>query len=168
MDAHAHLPPPLLPGQIELFSFLFLKHGVTGIRSMGDVGEGASLRVREALQDGAFAAPRIAACGRWVDGDPPLWANSEVVQSPDDAAAAVAELAARGYDCVKVYNQLDADTLAAVREAARAHDLPVVGHIPFRVRHEDAPPGRPPAPDRLLSQRRPAALPVRPAQTGCR
>lgn len=138
VDAHAHFPPPLLPGQVELWAFLFLEHGVTGVRAMGDVGDGSSERVRDALESGAFAAPRVATCGRWVDGEPPLWDNSEVVRTPDDARAAVARLVEAGFDCVKVYNQLDAASLAAIREAARAHGLPVVGHVPFRVPHEEA------------------------------
>jgi len=138
VDAHAHFPPPFLPGQLELWSFLFLEHGVTGVRAMGDVGDGSSVRVRATLESGDFAAPRVSTCGRWVDGEPPLWANSELVRTPEEARAAVSRLAEQGYDCVKVYNQLDATSLAAVREAARSHELPVVGHVPFRVRHEDA------------------------------
>jgi imidazolonepropionase-like amidohydrolase len=138
VDAHAHFPPPYMPGQLELWAFLFLEHGVTGVRAMGDVGDGSSNRVRATLETGAFAAPRVATCGRWVDGAPPLWANSELVRTPEEARRAVDRLAEEGFDCVKVYNQLDAPSLAAVRETARSHDLPVVGHVPFRIRHEDA------------------------------
>ena len=40
--------------------------------------------------------------------------------------------------CVKAYNELDAETLAAVREAAHARGLPVIGHVPRRVPFEVA------------------------------
>jgi len=138
VDAHVHFPPAFIPGQTELFSFLYLLHGITGVRSLGDVGEGTSDNARARAADLEFAAPRIATCGRFVDGVPPLWANAAVVARPEDARGMVDALADQGYDCIKVYNQLDAASLAAVREAAHDRGLPVVGHVPFRVRHEDA------------------------------
>jgi hypothetical protein len=167
VDHHVHFPPLYLPGQVELFSFLFLRHGVTGVRSLGDVREGSSLRARDGEREGRFAGPRVAACGRFVDGDPPLFANALVVREPEEARAAVEAVYAKGYDCIKVYNQLHASSLAAIREEARARGLPVVGHVPFRVPFEEAhlddsqhllgivplgaPPGFPPPADGWLS-----------------
>jgi cytosine/adenosine deaminase-related metal-dependent hydrolase len=138
VDHHVHFPPLYMPGQVELFSFLFLRHGVTGVRSLGDVVPGSSLRARAGEREGRFAGPRVATCGRFVDGDPPLFANAVVTRSPEEARAVVEALAAEGYDCIKVYNQLDAATLAAVRDAAGTRGLPVVGHVPFRVPFEEA------------------------------
>jgi cytosine/adenosine deaminase-related metal-dependent hydrolase len=138
VDHHVHFPPRYLPGQIELFSFLFLRHGVTGVRSLGDVNEGSSVRARDGEREGSFAGPRVATCGRFVDGDPPLFADALVVSEPEEARAAVEALSAEGYDCIKVYNQLHSSTLAAIRQEARARGLPVVGHVPFRVPFEEA------------------------------
>ena len=39
---------------------------------------------------------------------------------------------------MKAYNQLDAETLAAIREAAHERGLPVIGHVPWRVPYEEA------------------------------
>jgi hypothetical protein len=138
IDAHVHFPPPVVPGQTELFAFLYLAHGITGVRSLGDVGADISDLARERAANLEFAAPRIATCGRFVDSSPPLWSNSVIVDSPEDARAAIDALADRGYDCIKVYNQLDARTLAADREASHARELPVRGHLPYRVRHYEA------------------------------
>jgi imidazolonepropionase-like amidohydrolase len=137
-DLHVHYPPSSLPGQGELFAFLQLAHGVTAVRDAGDVDGTASDPVRNGIANGRFPGPRMVACGMFVDGEPPLWKNTLLTRTPEEGRAAVATLAARGYGCVKAYNELDAATLAAVREAAHERGLPVIGHVPRRVPLEDA------------------------------
>lgn len=137
-DLHVHFPPSSLPGQGELFAFLLLYHGVTAVRDAGDVDGTATEPVRRGIAEGRFAGPRVFACGMFVDGEPPLWKNTLLARSPEEGRQAVATLAARDYDCVKAYNELDAPTLAAVREAAHERGLPVIGHVPRRVPLEEA------------------------------
>ena len=137
-DLHVHFPPASLPGQGELFAFLLLSHGVTAVRDAGDVDGTATEPVRRGVAEGRFAGPRVVACGMFVDGEPPLWKNTLLARDPMEGRRAVATLAARGFDCVKAYNELDAKTLAAIREAAHARGLPVIGHVPRRVPLEEA------------------------------
>jgi hypothetical protein len=137
-DLHVHFPPASLPGQGELFAFLLLYHGVTAVRDAGDVDGTATGPVRRGVAEGRFPGPRVFACGMFVDGEPPLWKNTLLARNPSEGQQAVATLAERGFDCVKAYNELDAPTLAAVREAAHARGLPVIGHVPRRVPLEDA------------------------------
>jgi hypothetical protein len=61
-----------------------------------------------------------------------------VVAEPADAEAVVAGIAADGFDCVKAYDRLTPESLAAVRAAAERHGLPVIGHVPRRVPFEQA------------------------------
>jgi len=137
-DLHVHFPPATLAGQTELFSLLFLVHGVTGVRDAGDVDGNATEPARRGVAEGSFPGPRIRACGFFVDGEPPLWKNTIVARTPDEGRRAVEMIAANGYECVKAYNGLDAPTLAAVREEAHARGLPVIGHVPHRVPYEEA------------------------------
>ncbi len=137
-DLHVHFPPASPLGQSELFAFLFLAHGVTGVRDAGDVDGTATEPVRRGVETGRFPGPRIRACGMFVDGEPPLWKNTLLARSPEEGRAAVETLAARGFDCIKAYNGLDAETLAAIREAAGARGLPVIGHVPRAVPYEVA------------------------------
>ena len=137
-DLHVHFPPASLPGQGELFAFLLLYHGVTAVRDAGDVDGTATEPVRRGVAEGRFPGPRVFACGMFVDGEPPLWKNTLLARNASEGQQAVATLAGRGFDCVKAYNELDAPTLAAVREAAHARGLPVIGHVPRRVPLEDA------------------------------
>lgn len=133
IDMHIHQAPP----DAELYGLLFLAHGVTTVRSTGDFS-GTILKKRQQIQDGAYPGPRIFACGPILDGDPPIWPGARVVHTVAEARAAVDEVAAAGVDCVKVYGRLSGELLAAIREAAAQHTLPVVGHIPMAVPFEEA------------------------------
>jgi imidazolonepropionase-like amidohydrolase len=137
-DLHVHFPPAALPGQTELFAFLLLYHGVTAVRDAGDVDGTASEPARRGIAEGRFPGPRVVACGPFVDGEPPIWKNTLLARDAEEGRRAVETLAERGYDCVKAYNELGADTLAAVREAAHARGLEVIGHVPRRVAYEAA------------------------------
>ncbi|MBS1107014.1 MAG: hypothetical protein H6Q91_2516 [Deltaproteobacteria bacterium] len=137
-DLHVHFPPSTLSGQTELFAFLYLYHGITAARDAGDVDGSASDPARSGIAEGRFPGPRLFSCGPFVDGEPPLWKNSLVARNPEEGRRAVQTIAERGYDCVKAYDGLDAETLAAVREAAHEHGLPLIGHVPKRVPYEVA------------------------------
>jgi imidazolonepropionase-like amidohydrolase len=137
-DLHVHFPPASLPGQTELFAFLFLYHGVTAVRDAGDVDGSASEPARRGIAEGRFPGPRVFACGPFVDGEKRIWKNSLIALDPEQGRRAVRTVAERGYDCVKAYNSLDAETLAAVREEAAARNLPVIGHVPYLVPFEEA------------------------------
>jgi imidazolonepropionase-like amidohydrolase len=138
IEMHGHLPPAAGLPQADLFALLYLLHGVTAVRDMGDLDGSALGPAREGLESGAFAGPRLFACGPFVDGEPPAWPNSRVVRTPREAEAAVAEIAASGFHCVKVYDGLTPAALAAVRAAADRHGLPVVGHVPHRVSYAES------------------------------
>lgn len=129
IDMHVHYPPAIAVGQIELFSLLFLAHGVTTVRECGSI-DGTILQTRQRTADGEFAGPRIFACGPILDGDPPFWPGARVVHDAHEAKRAVEGLANAGVDCIKVYENLSADALAGARAAAAEHRLPVIGHVP--------------------------------------
>ncbi len=137
-DAHAHFPPQAIPGQSELFAFLFLYHGVTGVRDPGDVDGTSAAAAREGLESGAFPGPRIRQCGPFVDGEPAIWPNTLAATDPASARAAARRVAAEGYDCIKAYERLSRESLAALRDEADQLGLPVIGHVPYHVPFDEA------------------------------
>jgi imidazolonepropionase-like amidohydrolase len=137
-DLHVHFPPSSIPGQTELWSFLFLLHGVTGVRDAGDVDGTASGPAIEGIRGDLFPGPRILACGPFVDGDPPRWSNSLVVTTPEEGRRAVQRIVGDDFDCVKAYDGLDEASLDAIREEAHSEGLPLIGHVPRRVPFEKA------------------------------
>jgi cytosine/adenosine deaminase-related metal-dependent hydrolase len=139
IDMHVH--HGLWIGDRELLGLLFLAHGVTAVRNTGDFYD-TILEDRRRVREGKYPGPRIFACGPVIDGDPPTWPallpGSWVVRNPAEARAAVDELADAGVDCVKVYSWLSAEALAAIRERAAQHGIPVIGHVPLAVPFEEA------------------------------
>jgi imidazolonepropionase-like amidohydrolase len=138
IDMHVHFPPDTGLGQTELFAFLFLAHGVTSVRDAADVDGTATSPARDGVREGRFPGPRVFACGPFVDGPEPPWKNSLVVRTREEAAAAVAQIADAGFECVKVYDRLSAEALEGLREAAAARGLPLIGHVPRSVPFEAA------------------------------
>jgi Amidohydrolase family len=125
-DHHVHISAPerVLP--------LFLAHGVTGVRDMGNAP--LVFRWREEVERGERLGPRIVACGPIVDGpQPSAAAYTFVVAGPEDGRRAVTRLARLGADCVKVYDEVPRAAYHAVAEEARRRGLPLVGHVPNAV-----------------------------------
>jgi imidazolonepropionase-like amidohydrolase len=138
IDMHVHFPPPAGLGSTELFSLLFLYHGVTTVRDAGDIDGTSTEPARQGVENEEFPGPRILACGPFVDGEGALWPNSRIVRDIYDAEPVVAEIA-REYDCVKAYDRLTPEVARAVHEEARRQGLRVIGHVSRGLRFEDAP-----------------------------
>jgi len=131
-DSHVHIfssptePDSALP--------LYLMNGVTGIRDMGamwPIADQQSLQSQIAAGD--VLGPRLILSGAWVDAAPGSWPGMFLADTPDQARAVVARIAAEGWAAVKTYSMLDEPTYLALAEAAHAQGLPLVGHIPERV-----------------------------------
>ena len=112
----------LIPGLIDLHAHLgdagaeqFAPNGVTTILLAGD-GE-AGLALRDAKNE---TAPNVVACGPSIVG----------VKTAADAERVVAEQKAAGYDCIKIYDDIDAAALPVLVDAARRRELLSIAHIP--------------------------------------
>jgi imidazolonepropionase-like amidohydrolase len=133
IDAHVHTPPRIALGNQELFSLLYLAHGVTTVRDVG-ASEGSVARLAARLNGGELVGPRMARCGPVLDGDPPGWPVATVVSGAESGTTAIVDqLADDGVDCIKVYNELQPEAFAAIAVAAERHALPLIGHVPHAV-----------------------------------
>lgn len=124
-DMHVHLTRPenLL---------LYLANGVTTVRNMwGWPTE--ILAWRDAIAAGSLLGPRIYSASRGLDGTPPVWATTIVVDDVAAAVRAVEQEAALGFDFIKVYNSLTTPVYDAIIQAAATRGIPVVGHVPRAV-----------------------------------
>jgi imidazolonepropionase-like amidohydrolase len=129
VDMHCHLT-----GQKhELPLELCLLNGVTTVRDPGGAVTKQRL-MREQVQAGTRLGPRLLIAGELLDGNPPVWSDhTHLVDTPERGVAAVRHLAAQGADCVKIYNHVPPDVLAAIIAVARELGLPVIGHVPRRL-----------------------------------
>jgi imidazolonepropionase-like amidohydrolase len=128
---HAHVWPP---AELDLL----LANGVTLVREM--FGYGVHLALREDVGEGRRAGPRLIVASPIFEGTPPP-EHAEVIVTRDriivddsaSAAAAVVAQIARGYDLIKVYNNLSTSAYRGIVAASRAQGIHVGGHVPFAV-----------------------------------
>ncbi len=123
-DMHAH---PMT--QVNLDAFL--ANGITLIRSMWS--EPLILRMREEIEQGERAGPRIIAGGRIVDGEPVIHYGSDLVLNSDDADRVVRKQKEAGYDFIKIYSHLSLEGFDAIAEASNGQGIPFAGHVPAKV-----------------------------------
>ena len=130
-DMHVHLDPQgnTLPA--------LAADGITGIREMYSgipIATLAEWRMHE-------ENPRIAVAG-FLDG--PLLRTTGVppdafaVENPAEARLAVDELAARGADFLKVYNDLPREAYFAIAQESKRLRIPFAGHVPEAVSPAEA------------------------------
>jgi imidazolonepropionase-like amidohydrolase len=110
---------------------LFLAAGVTTVRNMS--GEPRHLTWRSQIAAGQWIGPTIVTSGPIIDGDPPVWPGSAVLVEPADADKLVAEQKAAGYDFLEPSSGLSFEAYQALVVAAKQHDMPLEGHVPFTV-----------------------------------
>jgi hypothetical protein len=138
-DMHVHTAfGNWLPGGRDIILPLFIANGVTGVRDMG--GDVAVLQTwRNQIEAGQLTGPYIVFSGPMLDGYLPNGKNlrfpsSLPVTSPTDARSAVDSLVAQHVDFIKVQSLLSPDSYLAAADEAHKRGLPIVGHVPDKVR----------------------------------
>lgn len=124
VDMHVHLGSPLMLA-------MWVSHGVTGIRVMSSQDYVRDLR--NAVDQGDLFGPHVFLASPLIEGDPPLWPQSEPVTDPEQARRLVRQYADEGYQAIKIYDGLSEKVFAAITEEAAVHGLPVVGHMPDNI-----------------------------------
>lgn len=137
-DMHVHSAfGDWFPGGRDIILPLFIANGVTGVRDMGgDVP--VLLRWRKEIADGEIIGPRLVISGPMLDGYLPngklRFPSSIPVTTPASAVAAVDTLKAQGVDFIKVQSVISHDAYLAASAEAHKQGLPIVGHVPDKVR----------------------------------
>jgi hypothetical protein len=110
--------------------FVYTAHGIALVDVMFAFPE--HLELRERVRRGELLGPRLI-LSRMIDGagkawPPPLgvWINTA-----PEAARAVEQMHAEGYDRVKVYSFLDRASYDTIVATGHRLSMPVDGHIPF-------------------------------------
>lgn len=95
---------------------LFIANGVTGVRDMWTSSDDFPqvVQFRKGVADGSFLGPRYGAVAWPVDGPDPIFPNSYVVKTPEEARDFVRKAKASGVDFVKVYQKLPREEYLAI------------------------------------------------------
>jgi Amidohydrolase family len=138
-DMHVHSAfGDWFPGGRDIILPLFIANGVTGVRDMG--GDIPVLFAwRQQIGEGKIVGPRMIVSGPMLDGYLPdgkslRFPSSIAVTTPESAVAAVDSLKAQGVDFIKVQSEIPHDAYIAAAAEAHKQGLPIVGHVPDKVR----------------------------------
>jgi imidazolonepropionase-like amidohydrolase len=123
-DMHAH-------PETVLDLLLYVANGVTTVRAMGSPPDLRSWRAEAA--NGRMISPAIYTAGPVLDGPSEIFQGGPSVVTAAEAAQAVREQHAAGYDFIKVYNSLSKEVYEAIVAGARRVGMPVAGHVPIPV-----------------------------------
>ena len=120
-DMHAHLDTSS--------ALLYIAAGVTNVRDMGNDND-ALAALMGAIETGEVRGPSAVPAGFIEGRSAHAMRMGHVVESLDEARAAVDWYADRGFHAIKIYNSFTPDWVAET--AARAHDrgMRVQGHVP--------------------------------------
>ena len=110
-----------VPGGREVTLPLFLANGVTGVRDMGSDLE-PILAARRDVESGKLLGPRMIVSGPMLDGPKSQFPSSISLATPEDGRSAVARLARRGVDFIKIQSYVPRDAYLAVAEECRKRE----------------------------------------------
>ncbi len=146
-DGEAAIPPgarlidaggkTLLPGLWDMHVHvgdddgpLHIANGVTSVRDLANDNDVVA-RLRRAWDEGTAIGPRLAVAAGFMDGPGPYAGPTKVlVDTIEEAEAAVDTYADLGYPQVKVYSSIRPELVPAIVARAHARGLAVSGHIP--------------------------------------
>lgn len=128
-DMHVHYWSPTEAG-------LFLAHGVTVVRNMA--GAPYHLALQQRLQRKELPGPLLYTASPLIEGGPPIHSAWRAMTDADEAAKLVHTYAERGYQQIKIYNQLKPDVVRAMGQAAREIGIRMVGHCSNFMTFEEA------------------------------
>jgi len=128
-DMHAHLGP--------LDGLLNLAAGITTARDLANDTD-LLFDLRRRIDAGEILGNRIVMAG-FIDGPGPYAGPTKVlVDTEEEALAAVDNYAKLGYEQIKLYSSLDTKLVPAIVERSHAKGMRVSGHIPNGMSAEQA------------------------------
>jgi cytosine/adenosine deaminase-related metal-dependent hydrolase len=119
----------------------FLRFGVTSVFNYGNSAPdgGGLLEIRNAIASGKLLGPRLIV-GKRIDGSRGVMleeipatrvpSSIDAPQMAEHARLAVLRAKSLGYDFIKIYQHVDAETYFAVLRTAQEQGMRVAGHLP--------------------------------------
>jgi len=140
-DMHVHSAfGDWFPGGRDIILPLFIANGVTGVRDMGG-DTPVFMEWRKEIASGQIVGPRMVISGPMLDAYLPngklRFPSSIAVSTPASAVAAVDQLKSQGVDFIKVQSVISHDAYLAAAAEAHKQGLPIVGHVPDKVRLQE-------------------------------
>jgi len=138
MHDHMFYPAPsvnpgakeaLYPEQASSFPKLYLAGGVTTIRTTGSTEPYTDLAVKQAIDAGRIAGPKMHTTGPYLEGVGSFAPQLHELTGADDARDTVDYWIGEGATSFKAYMHITRAELAAAIAAAHAKHVKVTGHL---------------------------------------
>src|SRR5262249_4735524 len=135
MHDHMYYPSPgrgpgLYPEHAGSFPLLYLAGGVTSIRTTGSVETYTDLELKQAIDEGKAAGPKINVTGPYLEGQGAFVLQMHQLKNAEDARSTVEYWIAQGVTSFKAYMNITPEELAAAGvKAAHAHGIKITGHL---------------------------------------
>ncbi|MBD3617107.1 MAG: amidohydrolase family protein [Gracilimonas sp.] len=128
-----HTPDPEGAEQREIYMPIYLAFGVTGTRELS--GGLESIELRKRIEAGEILGPHMVIGSPLLDGPIPIFPDAAVmrIDGPERARNVVTKLHSQGFDFLKPYSLLSAESYRALHERARELEMEVAGEIPISV-----------------------------------
>jgi imidazolonepropionase-like amidohydrolase len=137
-DMHLHLTGAGEPeGSREFFLPLLIANGITTVRDMGGKVEFLK-KLRGEIESGKRLGPQIVFTGPYLDGNPPSFEPSIIVQNASEGVAAVEQLKSEGVDFIKVQSRLQPTPYYAIAAESKRLGIRFVGHVPDSITAAEA------------------------------
>lgn len=108
----------------------YLNYGVTTIYNLR--GADYILKWRDSVASGKWIAPRILTSSPIIESTPMTAFYNTPIDTKEDAEKAVKLFKEKGYNGIKVYNNLNPFIYKYILELAEKNNLAVIGHIPVK------------------------------------
>jgi imidazolonepropionase-like amidohydrolase len=123
IDAHVHMRAADVPA--------YVASGILTVRNMW--GHDGITRLQAAIAAGRLTGPTIYSLSPGLDGSPPSWPFTQIVDDATRADSVVAVQQAAGWTTIKVYQRLSAAAFDSIVASARRRQLRFAGHVPSNV-----------------------------------
>ena len=121
IDAHTHVERWAAPR--------YLVWGVTTVRDLGASSTDSLIALRNDVNLGSIAGPRMFTSGAMVDGVRATYPSATSVATGDQARRAVDQRAVAGVDYIKIYTKMTPGLLRPMMDEAVTLRLPVAAHL---------------------------------------
>lgn len=136
MHTHVYFDHTAADGT-DLILPLLLVNGITGIRDMGSELDPV-LHARAEIAAHRLLGPRMYVSGPMLDGPKSQYKAAIAITTPEDGRKAVAMLAGRGVDFIKVQSGVPREAYFAIADEAKREGIDFEGHVPDAIRAREA------------------------------
>jgi hypothetical protein len=130
-----YLMPGLADMHVHVFDttelLLYLKNGITTVRNLH--GTQGHLKWKKDIENKKLVSPYLYTSGPIIEEEPLSRRTNTIIGKHTDIDSLVQSQAAKGFDFIKIYDNISLDRYKQILESGKKYNIPIVGHVPTPV-----------------------------------